>query len=229
VRSVEARVFEITLDASGSLAAWIACPASAVPAPGRYSLAAPTGDPEAVLPVTLFASQVSEQGFLAAPPLPAAWVPGLSLRLRGPLGKGFSLPGSVRRLALAACGGSNARLASLAQQAAAAGADIAWFTDAPLPPVPASYEINPLRLLPDALAWADFLALDAPLPRLAELRGLLGLRPDQHLPCLAQVLVETPMPCGGVAECGVCAVPARRGWKLACQDGPVFNLDELEW
>ena len=95
--------------------------------------------------------------------------------------------------------------------------------------MPASYEINPLRLLPDALAWADFLALDAPLPRLAELRSLLGLRPDQHLPCLAQVLVETPMPCGGVAECGVCAVPARRGWKLACQDGPVFNLDELEW
>jgi len=229
VRSVEARIFEITQDASGSVTAWIACPPSAVPAPGRYSLATVVGNSDAVLPVTLFASQVSEHGFLAASPLPASWIPGLSLRLRGPLGKGFNLPEGTRRLALVTCGDSNSRLAALAQQAAAGGADIAWFTDVPLPPVPAAYEVNPLRLLPEALDWADFLALDAPLPRLAGLRGVLGIRSEQRLPCPAQVLVYTPMPCGGMAECGACAVPARRGWKLACQDGPVFDLDDLDW
>jgi NAD(P)H-flavin reductase len=37
------------------------------------------------------------------------------------------------------------------------------------------------------------------------------------------------MPCSGLADCGVCAVPARRGYKLACKDGPVFDLDELDW
>jgi NAD(P)H-flavin reductase len=40
-------------------------------------------------------------------------------------------------------------------------------------------------------------------------------------------LVVAPMPCGGLAECGVCAVTTRRGWKLACKDGPVFDLGEL--
>jgi dihydroorotate dehydrogenase electron transfer subunit len=226
---VEARIIEIALDASGRLAARIACPAAAVPAPGRFSLAVVIGDTDAVLPVTLFASQSSTHGFWAAPPLPSSWIPGLNLRLRGPLGKGFSLPASTRRLALAAGGDSNARLASLAQQAAAQGADIAWFTDLPLPTLPASQEVNPLSLLPDAPAWADFLALDLPLVSLPGLRAALGLPPERRLPCPAQALLRTPMPCGGVADCGACAVPARRGWKLACQDGPVFDLDELEW
>jgi hypothetical protein len=35
------------------------------------------------------------------------------------------------------------------------------------------------------------------------------------------------MPCGGLAECGVCALPAHRGWKLLCKDGPVLELGEL--
>jgi hypothetical protein len=35
------------------------------------------------------------------------------------------------------------------------------------------------------------------------------------------------MPCAGLAACGVCAVQTRRGWKLACVDGPVFDLKEI--
>jgi NAD(P)H-flavin reductase len=35
------------------------------------------------------------------------------------------------------------------------------------------------------------------------------------------------MPCGGVADCGACAVETRLGWKLACEDGPVFDLIDL--
>jgi dihydroorotate dehydrogenase electron transfer subunit len=43
----------------------------------------------------------------------------------------------------------------------------------------------------------------------------------------AQILIHTPVPCGGVAECGVCAVTSKSGWKLACRDGPVFDWREL--
>jgi len=43
----------------------------------------------------------------------------------------------------------------------------------------------------------------------------------------AQVLVRTPVPCGGIAECGVCAVTLKSEWKLACKDGPVFDWGEL--
>ena len=33
---------------------------------------------------------------------------------------------------------------------------------------------------------------------------------------------------GGQGECGVCAVRTRSGWSLACKDGPVYDLAELE-
>jgi hypothetical protein len=43
----------------------------------------------------------------------------------------------------------------------------------------------------------------------------------------AQVLIRTSMPCGGIAECGVCAVPLKSKWKMACKDGPVFEWQAL--
>jgi hypothetical protein len=43
----------------------------------------------------------------------------------------------------------------------------------------------------------------------------------------AQVLIHTPMPCAGLAECGVCAVRDRHDWKMACKDGPVFIMKDL--
>ena len=229
---VEARITEIQLDILGCTAAWIRCPEPAVPAPGQYCLAEIPGDPQAVLPVALMAAELEKDGFLASPlvsSLPTSWVPGASLILRGPLGKGFNLPENLGRLVLAACEDTIARLAPLAVLAAGRGADISWFTDAVVPSLPAAFELNPLHLLPDALKWADFMVLEIGLPRLPTLRRLLGLPAGQGLPCPAQVLVLTPMPCAGQAECGACAVPARRGWKLACVDGPVFDLNELEW
>ena len=42
-----------------------------------------------------------------------------------------------------------------------------------------------------------------------------------------EVLVVTPMPCGGRAQCGVCTVATAKGAKLACEEGPVFPLAEI--
>jgi len=232
MQKVEARITAIQLDLLGRLTAWIACPEPAVPSPGQFCQAQFSGDDEAVLPVTLMAGEVAKDGYLAVPVLtrlPSSWVPGVTLSIRGPQGRGFSLPENTGRLALAACEETIARLYPLAAQAAERGADISWFTDAPVPSLPTAYELNPLRLLPDALTWADFMVFEVSLARLAGLRRLVGLQGGMIFPCPAQVLVLTSMPCSGQAECGACAVPARRGWKLACVDGPVFDLKELDW
>ena len=231
------------MEAGGWLAAWIDCPPAAIPAAGQYTLAYVPGDPLAALAVPLFrggaASHVEpgEGGFLTAPPLPATWAPGTSLVLRGPLGRGFSLNG--QRLALAALGDTVTRLLPLAGEALQRGDAVTLFTNAPLPALPASIEIYPLGSLPEALAWADCLAIDLPLEALAGLRAGFGMQKGDRLSFPAQALVYMPMPCGGLAECGACAVPtyrplaqrslAQRRYRLACKDGPVFNLDELEW
>jgi hypothetical protein len=35
------------------------------------------------------------------------------------------------------------------------------------------------------------------------------------------------MPCGALAECGVCSLLVRNEWKQICSDGPVFALSDL--
>jgi len=243
----QGEVLEIWLE-GGAVAAWIACPANLRPQPGQYLLAhAPglPGGPVGALPVPLFPGfgsmppETTRPLPLAiAPPFPPDWLPGLRLELRGPLGSGFRLPsgtGAVRRLALAALGDTPARLMALAAQALAQEAAVTLFTDLPLPSgLSPAVEVYPTAALPESLPWADLLAIDLPLECLPGLRARFGGDPPgsahPHLPVPAQVLVTTPMPCAGVAECGVCAVrKASRGWALACKDGPVFDLNDLEW
>jgi hypothetical protein len=179
------------------------------------------------LATPLFAAQAGVEGFLAAPPLPSAWAPGTRLTLYGPLGRGFDMPAMARRFALAALGESMARLLPLVLSALERGAAVALYTENPLPLLPPAVEAHPLKALPEALAWADYLALDLPLASVPSLRQRLGLKETDAIPRPAQALVRTEMPCGGLGECGACAITTRRAWKLACRDGPVFDLGEL--
>jgi hypothetical protein len=187
-------------------------------------------DERSALGTPLFAASREAQGFLAAPPIPVEWGPGAALELRGPLGRGLRLPDRALRLALLACGQTPARLMPFAVQALSRSeTSVALFTDAHHPWLPAALEVQPLQNIAEALGWADFLAIDIPLTRLADLRRILGLGGGERLPCPGEALVEAPMPCAGLADCGACAVPSRGGWKLACKDGPVFDIHDLEW
>ena len=214
---------EVRTEADGA-AATITCPERAIPAPGQYTQAAAAGD---VLGAVLFFADAWEGGFQAAPPLPAGWEPGTRLALRGPLGRGFHLPENQRRLALVAAGESLSRLLPLASAALEGEAAVTLFSDMPLPDLPAALEAYPLGALPEALSWADFLAIDLPIEDLPGLRDRLGLVPGSQLPFPGMVLVHAPMPCAGLGECGACGVRTRRGWKLACVDGPVFDVKDL--
>lgn len=216
-------VLEFRLDENGRPYAEIACPSKGVPAPGQYLLAHPPGNFADPLGTALFLRGTSPRGFFAAPPLPESWTLGTPLHFRGPLGKGFRLPPGLRTLALVAFDSTVDRLLPLIPLARRAQADVALFTGAPLPALPAAVEVQPLSALPEALSWAGFLALDLRLEQFPTLQQALGLDLGQKLPCPTQALVCTPMPCAGLAACGVCAVHTRRGYALACKDGPVFD------
>ena len=228
MRQHTGKVTEIRGDSQG-MTAWIACPPEAVPKAGQFLSAYAPGDESQALASQVFAAELGANGFLAAPPVPTSWLPGTLLNLYGPLGSGFHLGTGMHRLAVAAPGNTPARLLPLIPQGLAQGADITFLADCPLPALPTPVEISPLSALPDILGWADFLAMELTPATLPNLRRLLGLRPGDHLPFAAQALIATAMPCAGLADCGACAILGRGGWKLACKDGPVFDLDELEW
>jgi dihydroorotate dehydrogenase electron transfer subunit len=207
-------------------AARLACPPDLIPAPGRYLLAhdPASHDP---LPVTLFSAGLAPEGFLVAPPLPRTWLPGLTLSLRGPLGRGFTLPASARKIALLALGDNPAPLLSLLAPALAQSAAVTLVCSSPPEDLPDEVEVQPLAALTEVCAWADYLAGVATRESLPGWRERLGSAAPVGGPFEAQALVSAPVPCGGLADCGVCAVHIRNDFKLACKDGPVFPLLDL--
>jgi hypothetical protein len=229
----EGLVKEITL-LDGSIAARILCVSNLISASGQYLLAHADGSDEP-LSVPVFPAESNLQGFLAAPPIPSAWNPGTRLHLRGPLGHGFALPMSARRVALVAWDNYSARLLPLMDLAHKQEAAVTLVSGAPPEDLPLLVEVQPFSALDEVLKWADYIAVDVERESLPQLRERFGsgqqargrIGSGHFILNEVQVLVSTPMPCGGVAECGVCAVPVKRSWKMACKDGPVFVLNDI--
>ncbi|HEX2997369.1 MAG TPA: hypothetical protein VHP14_21280, partial [Anaerolineales bacterium] len=108
------QVLELLLE-DGCRHVRVACPPGLVPDPGQYLLAGNGSD--SPLPVPLFHTNSAPQGFIAMTSVPNWWHPGLELSLRGPLGRGFVLPASARRVGLIAFEDSSSRLRGLIQPA----------------------------------------------------------------------------------------------------------------
>jgi dihydroorotate dehydrogenase electron transfer subunit len=180
---------------------------------------------------------------------------GAGVTLIGPLGRGFEIPPAARRLLLVADSvhlpallplalRSNGTGESPAMQAAEVSTTLLLTapTAADLYPVqllPPTLEVHLVTadgsaghagsmfdLFPDLLRWADCVCVvDDPAiyPALADVVQHVRLSPG---PRFAQALVVLPLACG-VGACQGCAVRVADGFKLACKDGPVFDLLEL--
>ena len=219
----------------GSTAARILCPPNLIPLPGQYLLAHAHAS-DAPLPVPIFPAETNAEGFLAAPPLPPAWTPGTRLKLRGPLGHGFILPLVARRIALVAWDNFSARLSPLMNLSYKQKAAVTLVSDIQPDNLSLQVEVQPLSALEDVIKWADYIAVDVRRESLSGLKERFGISQQdkgrvgsgQYIPNEMQVLISAPMPCGGVAECGVCGVRVKHDWMMICKDGPVFAFKDLE-
>ena len=217
------KIEELFLDGS----ARISCAPELIPAPGQYVLAHADGS-DASLPVPLFSSlPLSQNGFRSAPPLPPFWHPGTSLSLRGPIGHGFMLPVTARKIALIAFDDVPARVLGLVSLGLKQNAEIVLVTNFQQDDLPEVVEVQPLKGLGETLQWADYAAVDVSRENLNQLREMLVGKDQITAKVEAQVLVRAPMPCGALADCGVCALSLHHEWKMVCKDGPVFALRDI--
>jgi Iron-sulfur cluster binding domain of dihydroorotate dehydrogenase B len=224
----------------GKPCARIQCDHSLIPAPGQYLLAdagvsdLPPALRSSALAASVFSAKSFTDGFLAAPPIPASWNPGMRLHLRGPLGHGFVLAKDARRVALiafdtqpASASESPIRLLALLDTVLKQEVSIVLVCKTPPDDLPLQIEVQPLNALMDICNWADYIAMDVARESLPELKKILGMRSPLIVKNGAQILIRTPMPCGALAECGVCTIESRRGQLQVCKDGPVFDLKDL--
>lgn len=207
----------------GLPAARIRCTPGVIPAPGQYVLAHDQDSREPLAPA-VFIARLLLDGFMAAPPAPSDWHPGSRLQIRGPLGTGFGLPADARRVALVALENEPRRVLALVDAALGQGASITFVCEDPPYDLPMQIEVQPLGSLADVCGWCDYAAFDVTRESLKHLRNAVGTEALFREGRKAEVLVRTPMPCGGLAACGVCTIQVRRGSRLACVDGPVFDF-----
>jgi dihydroorotate dehydrogenase electron transfer subunit len=182
---------------------------------------------------------------LVLPDHPAAVLqPGASIGLVGPLGHGFEVDEVVRRLLLVADVLHLPTLLPLVAQSLGFSAALLLSASTatelyPIHLLPPGLEVHivtadgsvghggsALDLFPDLVRWAHCVCVasdPAIYPALAEIVREVRIGPASHF---VQALVAPPMPCG-VGACQGCAVSVKNGYKLACTDGPVFDLMEL--
>ncbi len=217
-------LIEIGLE-DGCLNGWLSWPETMKASAGQYVLAR-TLEPLEAAPHALYACGQDEKR-LQVTGMPRHWNVGALMKVRGLLGHGFTLPMRAQRVALAAVGGQPKRLSLLVKSALKQGAAVTIYSARVPVDLPAAVEVLPLALLPEALEWADFIGMEMDVSQVGQWRSLFNLPLHAGLPCEVQALVATAMPCGGGAECGVCSIETRAGWKLICRDGPVFRLPDL--
>jgi dihydroorotate dehydrogenase electron transfer subunit len=83
-----------------------------------------------------------------------------------------------------------------------------------------------LPVSPSPISWADQICAALPLDQLLALRDSIGRVRYRWERGFASALLEGPLVCG-VGACGVCAIELRRGTRLLCADGPVFDLRDV--
>jgi dihydroorotate dehydrogenase electron transfer subunit len=78
-------------------------------------------------------------------------------------------------------------------------------------------------LIPQYIEWADQIFACGPLPMYKAMAQMPELKNKP-----VQVSLEVRMGCGrGV--CYGCTIKTRQGLRQVCQDGPVFNLEDIIW
>ena len=197
---------------------------------GQYFLASSPEIPEAASSV-LFPIAKDDRKLKIALPFPDHWRTGMPLMIRGPVGKGFTLPIGARRIALVHLGIPDVYgsvFAPIIEFGLKAGGEVVSYGDILPENLPTAVEVLPLDQISDAWKWAEYLAAEIEQSQLNWLLHLLMQKPGSRLPDRAEVLIHTPLICGGLADCGLCSVKTKKGYRLTCKDGPVFQLGDLE-
>ncbi|MBI2252144.1 MAG: hypothetical protein HYU63_05315, partial [Armatimonadetes bacterium] len=170
-----------------------------------------------------------------------------NLDILGPLGNGWAIPESAKKIALVAGGMGVAALVELAKNLLKAKKEVYFFLGLSNKKIYTFLKKELNFLHEDKLLIAlesgasdfngtvldllrkflknykvDFIAGCGPYPMLKALKELIQV---QKIPTL--VSLDTLIACG-LGACKGCAVETKnKSYKLACQDGPIFNLDEL--
>ena len=176
---------------------------------------------------------------------------GQTIDLLGPFGQGFPAPQQASSLLLIGSSptiGPLGPLLFLLRQAIQRGADVVLALEAtraadlyPFQTLPPAAELRIATLdgslgyrgsildhLEDLTRWADTICAVGVRSFYRRLKAHLDQTHLQLMTNFANVLItDLPIHICGTGICTLCTLPTTKGLKLACQDGPIFDLSIL--
>ena len=169
----------------------------------------------------------------ARDPLAARARAGDFLDVLAPLGRVMELDANARHVLLIGEAAHLAPLLAMADRAIAEGREVVL--------VGHDAEAFPAHLLApeieyrsdmdapgnELIQWADVIIASGSDGMYRALADTVRTALVHTEPGRVRVLIDIPMPCG-TGDCYACAVETRHGIQLACVDGPLFDLSELE-
>ena len=146
-------------------------------------------------------------------------LPGGTLRLFGPLGKGFQKPIRNKLLCLS-LGKYLSILISAAKSNPNPFQKIVLITNKPTDTtfISEDVEIRTIEDLGVMIEWCDEILIEInanDVERLSPFQRMIGNRK-------VQILVDVPMPCHAASNCGICGLKIWGKHYSICQDGPVI-------
>jgi len=209
--------------------------------PGRFALVRDAAAFDPYLRRTLWLYQIEDTRVAftlsARDSLAARVRVGDTLDLLAPLGNAIEFDANVRHVLLIGEGTHIVRLIALAHDAVAQAREVVLVSPAPgangvgvFPAHLLSPEIEYRTddaLSTELIAWADAIVASGSDELYRALADAIRAARYRLEPGFARVTVDAPMPCG-TGACYACAVETARGVKLACADGPAFDLATLE-
>jgi dihydroorotate dehydrogenase electron transfer subunit len=172
---------------------------------------------------------------------------GTVVDVMGLLGNTFTINPGTQNLLMVAGGVGAAPLVMLANEAIARGLNVTYLMGSasadgllPASELPESVEYVVATddgsrghhgfvtdLTPNYARWADQVFTCGPEPMFRALRNSLNPHRLGNKPTV-QVSMERSMACG-VGACLGCVVETKRGMSPSCLEGPVYDMDQVQW
>ena len=156
-----------------------------------------------------------------------SWEIGDQVYIRGPVGTGFKIPEYFSNLFCITLGQKYGSLYQIMDHATKKRKNVAYMCNSGNLLIPESVEVVFTDTINENLAWADMILIEMDNNEFRNNSKLLEKILNSGKP--SEVLLYRPILCAGESECLICSVKTKTSYRKTCQNGSVYQLNELEF
>ena len=191
---------------------------------GHFFLVSTPNSDSKIMPVYVFSH---EQDVYFSFPKDVRWDIGDFLHFHGPIGRGFCDLSPYSNIFMLSLDTEHNSLNSLIEIGIKENKNISYFIENKGFPVPSTVEIITRDMITETIEWANYIAIEINRENLSKNYDMLKKIRKNAVTC--ELLIYCSILCSGKSDCLICSLKTKHGWIKTCQEGQIFNMDDLEF